>query len=116
MTLNQELILTRCREIEESLDRLEEIRNNPRETFLVDRDLQDIASYRLLVAIDEEGGYVHRFTWKPSTLSAGKLAERNDPDSPCSRVDERFRIDVVRQITSRGECAATGYGNHMQLG
>ncbi len=64
MTLNQELILTRCREIEESLDRLEEIRNNPRETFLVDRDLQDIASYRLLVAIEAALGLCYHVSAK----------------------------------------------------
>lgn len=52
MSLNQELILTRCREIEESLDRLKEIAKHPREVFLIDRDMQDIASYRLLVAIE----------------------------------------------------------------
>lgn len=52
MSLNQDLVLTRCREIEESLDRLNEIARKPRELFLTDRDLQDIASYRLLVAIE----------------------------------------------------------------
>ncbi len=52
MSLNQELILTRCREIDESLERLAEIRKTAKTKFLEDRDLQDIASYRLLVAIE----------------------------------------------------------------
>ncbi len=52
MSLNHELILTRCREIEESLERLRLIADKPREIFLADHDLQDIASYRLLVAIE----------------------------------------------------------------
>jgi len=52
MTLNQELIRTRCQELEESLERLERIRETPKEAFLNDLDAQDIASYRLLVAIE----------------------------------------------------------------
>jgi uncharacterized protein YutE (UPF0331/DUF86 family) len=64
MSLNQELILTRCREIEESLDRLNEIRKKPREAFLIDRDLQDIASYRLLVAIEAALGLCYHVSAK----------------------------------------------------
>lgn len=52
MTLNPDLIRTRCSEIEESLDRLERIKVRAREEFLADRDMQDIACYRLLVAIE----------------------------------------------------------------
>lgn len=53
MTLNADLVRSRCQEIEDSLARLDAIRNNtPRERFLGDRDTQDIASYRLLVAIE----------------------------------------------------------------
>jgi uncharacterized protein YutE (UPF0331/DUF86 family) len=52
MTLNQEMIRTRCQEIEDSLGRLERIKAVAREDFLKDRDLQDIACYRLLVAIE----------------------------------------------------------------
>jgi uncharacterized protein YutE (UPF0331/DUF86 family) len=52
MTLNQEMIRTRCQEIEDSLGRLERIKAMAREDFLKDRDLQDIACYRLLVAIE----------------------------------------------------------------
>jgi len=52
MTLNQELIRSRCQEISESLVRLESIVEKTKESFLNDRDAQDIASYRLLVAIE----------------------------------------------------------------
>jgi uncharacterized protein YutE (UPF0331/DUF86 family) len=52
MTLDGDVVRTRCSEIEESLARLERIRAGGREPFLSDRDLQDIASYRLLVAIE----------------------------------------------------------------
>ena len=52
MSLNEELIRTRCQEIEESLGRLERIKTVPKEDFLKDRDIQDIACYRLLVAIE----------------------------------------------------------------
>jgi uncharacterized protein YutE (UPF0331/DUF86 family) len=52
MTLNEELIRSRCQEIEESIGRLESIGEKTKEAFLNDRDAQDIASYRLLVAIE----------------------------------------------------------------
>jgi uncharacterized protein YutE (UPF0331/DUF86 family) len=52
MILNQDLIRTRCQEIEDSLARLEKIKIIPKEEVLKDRDLQDIACYRLLVAIE----------------------------------------------------------------
>jgi uncharacterized protein YutE (UPF0331/DUF86 family) len=52
MSLNPELIRTRCQEIEESITRLNDIKRKTKEEFLNDRDTQDIASYRLLVAIE----------------------------------------------------------------
>lgn len=53
MTLNPDLVRTRCQEIEDSLTRLDKIRNGlSRDQFLNDRDAQDISSYRLLVAIE----------------------------------------------------------------
>ncbi|MBU2621183.1 MAG: DUF86 domain-containing protein [Proteobacteria bacterium] len=52
MTLNEELIRSRCQEIADSLVRLESIGEKTKEVFLNDRDIQDIASYRLLVAIE----------------------------------------------------------------
>ena len=52
MSLNEELIRARCQEIEESLGRLEMIKTIPKEDFLRIQDTQDIACYRLLVAIE----------------------------------------------------------------
>lgn len=53
MTLNADLVRFRCQEIEDSLTRLDRIRHGlSRDQFLNDRDAQDIASYRLLVAIE----------------------------------------------------------------
>ena len=52
MSLNPELILKRCEEIAESLERLERIKKIDKDNFLNDQDLMDIASYRLLIAIE----------------------------------------------------------------
>ncbi len=52
MSLNQDLIRARCQEIEESIERLEMVKERGRDPFLKDRDLQDIACYRLLIAIE----------------------------------------------------------------
>ena len=64
MTLNQELIRTRCLDISESVERLEKIRNDPMDMFLKDRDTQDIACYRLLVAIEAALGICYHITAK----------------------------------------------------
>ena len=52
MNLNQELIRARCQEISESVERLEKIKKSPKDDFLKNQDTKDIASYRLLVAIE----------------------------------------------------------------
>ena len=52
MTLNPDVVRARCAEIEDSLQRLETLAAVPLSDFLADRDAQDIASYRLLVAIE----------------------------------------------------------------
>lgn len=52
MTLNPDVIRSRCAEIEDSVRRLESLAALPLADFLADRDVQDIASYRLLVAIE----------------------------------------------------------------
>ncbi len=52
MNLNQDLIRSRCKEITESLSRLERIAQMSKEAFLNDQDAKDIASYRLLIAIE----------------------------------------------------------------
>ena len=52
MTLNPDVVRTRSAEIEESVQRLESLAALPLGEFLADPDAQDIASYRLLVAIE----------------------------------------------------------------
>lgn len=52
MTVDPDIIRTRCREIEEALERLERIRVAGRQPFLQDQDAKDIACYRLLLAIE----------------------------------------------------------------
>ena len=52
MPLNPDLVRTRSAEIEESVQRLEALAGLSIADFLADRDAQDIASYRLLVAIE----------------------------------------------------------------
>ncbi len=52
MSLNADLIRARCVEIEESVTRLEEFRGLSLEAFVSDRDALDVASYRLLIAIE----------------------------------------------------------------
>lgn len=64
MNLNRELVRTRCQEIEESLGRLEKIKAVKKEDFLKDRDLQDIACYRLLVAIEAALGLCYHVSAK----------------------------------------------------
>lgn len=52
MTLNSELIQARFQDIQQSLERLEQIQQLSRAQFLADQDTLDIACYRLLVAIE----------------------------------------------------------------
>jgi uncharacterized protein YutE (UPF0331/DUF86 family) len=52
MTLDADVVRGRCTEIEQALDRLMRIRHAGRSAFLEDADAQDIASYRLLLAIE----------------------------------------------------------------
>ena len=52
MTLNPDVINGRCKEIEISLARLESVKARGREIFLSDANLQDVACYRLLIAIE----------------------------------------------------------------
>jgi uncharacterized protein YutE (UPF0331/DUF86 family) len=52
MELNREMIRKRFEDIREALDRLERIRALSKEEFLGNQDIQDIACYRLLVAIE----------------------------------------------------------------
>lgn len=52
MGLNIDLIQARFEDIGQSLERLEEMRGMPRDRFLADQDMLDVACYRLLVAIE----------------------------------------------------------------
>jgi len=52
MGLNRDLILKRFEDIRHSLARLERIKAVSRDAFLADQDTLDLASYRLLVAIE----------------------------------------------------------------
>lgn len=52
MTLNPDLVRARCTEIEESVQRLEALAARSLPDFLADRDAQDVACYRLLIAIE----------------------------------------------------------------
>ncbi|MCX5815828.1 MAG: DUF86 domain-containing protein [Proteobacteria bacterium] len=52
MILNRELIMSKCREIEECIERLERVTEKSKDDFLKEQDLKDIASYRLMIAIE----------------------------------------------------------------
>jgi uncharacterized protein YutE (UPF0331/DUF86 family) len=52
MSLNHDLIQARFGDIQQSLERLHEIRELPRVRFLADQDILDVTCYRLLVAIE----------------------------------------------------------------
>ena len=76
MKLNRELIKNRCQEISDSLERLEKIKNSSKEEFLKNRDLQDISSYRLLVAIEAALNLCYH-------ISARKLKKAPDEYAEC---------------------------------
>ena len=75
MSLNQDLIRARCQEIEESIERLESIKEKGREEFLKDRDLQDIACYRLLIAIEATLSLCYHVAAKRLKKIPGEYAE-----------------------------------------
>ena len=52
MALNLSLVHQRFQDIRDSLARLDVIAQEPLEVFLADQDMRDVASYRLLVAIE----------------------------------------------------------------
>lgn len=52
MPLNVDLIHSRFRDIQQSLERLKRMRSLSRSEFLADQDTLDIACYRLLIAIE----------------------------------------------------------------
>ena len=74
--LNRELINKRCLEISDSLERLEKIKDSSKEEFLKNRDIQDITSYRLLVAIEAALNMCYH-------VSARKLKKAPDQYAEC---------------------------------
>ncbi|MDY6951839.1 MAG: DUF86 domain-containing protein [Thermodesulfobacteriota bacterium] len=52
MTLHLEKVFSKFKDITESMERLKAFKNIPLEDFLGDRDKQDIASFRLIVATE----------------------------------------------------------------
>ncbi len=76
ITLNQELIEKRCQEISDSLERLEKIKTLSKEEFLKNQDSRDIASYRLLVAIEAALNICYH-------ISAKKLKKAPDEYAEC---------------------------------
>jgi uncharacterized protein YutE (UPF0331/DUF86 family) len=64
MSVNADLIRARCAEIEESVARLEEFQTLSLEAFLSNRDVLDIASYRLLIAIEASLAFCYHVSAK----------------------------------------------------
>lgn len=85
MKLNPDLIRTRCQEIKESLERLEKIKAMPKEDFLENRDLQDIACYRLLVAIEAALGLCYH-------VSAKRLKKVPEEYAQCFAIMAEARV------------------------
>ncbi|UCH94619.1 MAG: DUF86 domain-containing protein [Candidatus Aminicenantes bacterium] len=75
MRLNAALIKKRCEEIADSLKRLEKIKAADKDRFLKDRDLQDIASYRLLIAIEAALSLCYHVSAKELQKVPGEYAE-----------------------------------------
>ena len=75
MSLNEGLIQKRCQDIEDSLKRLEKIKEVNKDEFLKDRDLQDIASYRLLVAIESALSLCYHVSAKKLKKAPGDYVE-----------------------------------------
>jgi uncharacterized protein YutE (UPF0331/DUF86 family) len=75
MSLNEGLIQKRCQDIEDSLKRLEKIKEVDKDEFLKNRDLQDIASYRLLVAIESALSLCYHVSAKKLKKAPGEYAE-----------------------------------------
>lgn len=75
MSLNEGLVQKRCQDIEDSLKRLEKIKEVEKDEFLKNRDLQDIASYRLLVAIESALSLCYHVSAKKLKKAPGDYAE-----------------------------------------
>jgi uncharacterized protein YutE (UPF0331/DUF86 family) len=76
MTLDPDVVRGRCTEIEESIARLERFRVLPLNRFLADRDAQDIACYRLLIAIEAALALCYH-------MAAKQLRQTPDDNAAC---------------------------------
>jgi uncharacterized protein YutE (UPF0331/DUF86 family) len=85
MTLDADVVRSRCTEIERSLARLEALRALGREVFLASPDAQDIACYRLLVAIEAALALCYH-------VAARRLHTVPDDYAGCFRCLEQARL------------------------
>ena len=85
MKLNQEIVRTRCQEIAESLERLNSIKKEGKRRFLEDQDLQDVACYRFLVAIEAALNLCYH-------IAAKQLKKVPDEYAQCFQVLEEAKI------------------------
>lgn len=93
MTLDADVVRSRCGEIEQALDRLERIRTVGREAFLTDADAKDIACYRLLVAIEAALALCYH-------VSARRLKSVPDDYAGCFAGLERGRL-IPSELAAR---------------
>jgi hypothetical protein len=109
VTLNADLVRTRCGDIEDALQRLDRIRGMPRAEFLADRDVQDIAVRRLLVAIEAALGLCYH-------VSARRLQRVPDDFAACfaglgqAGVINRRSVSGCRPGPASGTCSCTCTG------
>jgi uncharacterized protein YutE (UPF0331/DUF86 family) len=85
MTLDADIVRSRCAEIEQSLARLDALRALGREAFLANADAQDIACYRLLVAIEAALALCYH-------VAARRLHAVPDDYAGCFRCLEQARL------------------------
>jgi len=76
MTLDADVVRSRCGEIEQSVERLARLAGRSRAEFLGDQDALDIACYRLLVAIEAALALCHH-------VSARRLRKVPDDYAAC---------------------------------
>lgn len=93
MTLNPDLVRTRCSEIAESVERLQQIRELGAEAFLAVRDTRDIACYRLLIAIEASLALCYH-------VSARRVRQTPEDYAACFTVLEQAAI-IPAQLAER---------------
>lgn len=101
MSLNKELIQKRCEEITESLDRLEEIKKIKKDEFLKDRDLLDIACYRLLIAIEASLSLCYHISAKKLKKVPKEYAECFEILSEQKIISNELGIELIKMARFR---------------